>query len=221
MMLLQRVVYPWITQNSEEGSDDELFPSYLSDFLMLALSSVAFAFYLKYVGSIPITFYLIFKVVLICLSVPVVLQLKKSNKELKQQNESLLAQRKTLQKEIVNYVEDNLNRTIEFNSEIGTENLRLLISEIAFIKSADNYVEIAYMHEDNLKKKLIRNTMKNIEIQIKEYSNFTRCHRTCIVNTLYIEKLNKGYGNHSLTIKGYSEPIPVSRQYLLKIKEVI
>jgi DNA-binding LytR/AlgR family response regulator len=82
-------------------------------------------------------------------------------------------------------------------------------------------VEIVYKDGDHLKKKLIRNTMKNIEQQIKSYSNFIRCHRICIVNTYYVEKLDRKYNSHWLTIKGYQEQLPVSRQYLLKLKDAI
>jgi len=77
------------------------------------------------------------------------------------------------------------------------------------------------MDGDNLRKKLIRNTLKNIEFFIKQYSNFIRCHRTCIVNMHYIEKLHQDYSSHWITIKGSNEKIPVSRQYLLKLKEAL
>ncbi|HEY3389606.1 MAG TPA: LytTR family transcriptional regulator DNA-binding domain-containing protein, partial [Prolixibacteraceae bacterium] len=63
--------------------------------------------------------------------------------------------------------------------------------------------------------------LKNIEQQLKPYPNFIRCHRICIVNTYYIEKLNRKFSNYWLTIKGSEELIPVSRQYLLKLKEAI
>jgi DNA-binding LytR/AlgR family response regulator len=93
------------------------------------------------------------------------------------------------------------------------------LGEIALIKSADNYVEIVFLETNNFKKKLLRNTLKHIEQQLKPHSNFIRCHRICIVNTKYIEKLTKNYNNHWIIIKGYDEQIPVSRQYLLKLKE--
>jgi len=173
------------------------------------------------VGSVSISFFLIVKVVLICFAPPVVLTLYDANKELIKQNESLISERKIIQKQIEKYEEDNLNKTIEFISETSTENLSLLIAEVIFIQSADNYVEIAYMDGDNLKKKLIRNTLKNIELQVKQYSNFIRCHRTCIVNMHYIEKLNQDYSSHWITIKGCDEKIPVSRQYLLKLREAL
>jgi DNA-binding LytR/AlgR family response regulator len=82
-------------------------------------------------------------------------------------------------------------------------------------------VEIVYKEGTAYRKKLIRNTMKNIELQIRQYSNFIRCHRVCIVNLHFIEKLNRDEHNHWLTIKGLDEPIPVSRQYLLKLREAL
>jgi DNA-binding LytR/AlgR family response regulator len=151
----------------------------------------------------------------------VILRIYDSMLELKHQNESLILEKKIFQLQIEKYEEDILNKTIELTSESNTENLNLLVAELALVKSADNYVEIVYKEDDVLKKKLIRNTLKNIELQIKPYSNFIRCHRICIVNMHFIEKLNRNYSNHWLTIKGYPEQIPVSRQYLLKLKEAI
>jgi DNA-binding LytR/AlgR family response regulator len=197
------------------------FFMFLTRLIILALSSVAFAFYIRYVGSVHTTFFIVFKEVLICFGPPIALRIYDVIQELIWQNESLVSERKAIQKQIEKYEDDNLNKSIEFISEKGSENLTLLTAEVVFVQSADNYVEIAYMVGENLKKSLIRNTLKSIELQIKPYSNFIRCHRTCIVNLHYIEKLNSNYGNHSLTIKGYSEKIPVSRQYLLKLKEAL
>ncbi len=218
-MFLIRIVFPWMIQNNDQKGNEPVLTSYLGGLIILTLSSVAFTFYLRYVGSVSISFYIVFKIVLICLAPAVALKLYDLNKGLIQQNESLISERKTIQKQVEKYEEDTLNKSIEFISETNTENLTLLISEVVFIQSADNYVEIAYMDVDNFKKILIRNTLKNIELQIKPYSNFIRCHRTCIVNMHYIEKLNQDYSSHWLTIKGYQERIPVSRQYLLKLKE--
>jgi DNA-binding LytR/AlgR family response regulator len=220
-MFLLRVAIPWMIKKSHQNVNEPVLTSYLSGFIILALCSVAFVFYLRYVGFVSISFYIVFKVVLTCLAPPVALKLYDVNKELIQQNESLISERKTIQKQVEKYEEDNLNKSIEFISETGTENLTLLIAEVVFIQSADNYVEIAYMDGDNFKKMLIRNTLKNIELQIKQYSNFIRCHRTCIVNMHYIEKLNQNYSSHWITLKGYHEKIPVSRQYLLKLKETL
>ena len=213
-MFLFRIAFPWMIQKSHQNGNESVLTSYLNGFIILTLCSVAFAFYLRYVGFVSISFYIIFKVVLICLAPPVVLKLYDVNKELIQQNESLISERKIIQEQVEKYEEGNLNKSIEFISETNTENLNLLVAEVVFIQSADNYVEIVYMEGENLKKKLIRNTLKNVELQIKQYSNFIRCHRTCIVNMHYIEKLNQDYSSHWITIKGYHERIPVERPLL-------
>jgi len=218
-VVLVRVVFPLLIQRYDRGDNETLFSSFMSGFIIFVLSSIAFAFYLHYVGSVSITFYTMFKVALICLAPPVSLRLYDAYTELKLQNESLIKEKKVAEKQVRKYEEDDLNKSIEFISGYSAENLNLFISDIVFIKSADNYVEIAYMEEGVIKKTLIRNTLKNIEQQLKPYNSFLRCHRICIVNTHHIEKLNKDANNHWLTIKEYDEQIPVSRQYLLNFKE--
>jgi hypothetical protein len=220
-MILIRVVLSYMMFNKSKNGNESFLPSSLSGFIILILSSVSFAFYLRYVGFVGISFPIIFKVVLICLAPSVILGLYDVNHELKQQNEALILEKKMIQHQIEMYEEDMLNKTIEFISENNTENLKLFVSEIAFIKSADNYVEVVYKEGDLIKKKLLRNTLKNIEIQLKPYTNFIRCHRICIINMHFVEKLNRSFNNHWLTIKGYEEQIPVSRQYLLKLKEAL
>lgn len=218
-MVLVRIAFPWFLQKYDKTKYETLFPSYMGGFIIMVLSSVAFPFYLHFVGFVEITFIIMAKVVLICLAPPVAINLYDTLKELKQQNDTLIKEKKIIQSQVEKYEEDYLNKSIEFISENNTENLNFLVADVAFIKSADNYVEIVYKEGESFKKKLIRNTLKNIEQQIKPYSNFIRCHRICIVNTHHIEKLNRDFNNHWLTIKGFNEQIPVSRQYLLKVKE--
>ena len=220
-MALVRFFVEWFKQKYDQRIPESVLSSFVGGFLILSLSSVAFAFYLRYVGSVSITFYMMLKVILICLIPPVALNQYDTITELKEQNASLLHEKIIIQERVEKYEEDYLNKSIEFISENSFDNLSLLIADIAFLKSADNYVEIVFREGDNLKKKLLRNTLRNIEQQIKPYSNFIRCHRGCIVNVHYIEKLNRNYSNHWLTIKGYTEQIPVSRQYLLKLKEAL
>jgi DNA-binding LytR/AlgR family response regulator len=221
IMVLIRKTIPRLLRRNNQESHVLLLPVYLNGFVILVLSAVAFVFYLRYVGLVNITFFIVFKVVLICLAPPVILNVSDLINELKQQNDILVVEKKIMQKQVEKYEEDILNKTIEFVSDNNSENLTLLIAEVAYIKSADNYVEIAFKEGDSFRKKLIRNTLKNIELQIKQYSNFIRCHRICIVNLHYIEKLTRSDNNHWLTIKGFEEQVPVSRQYLLKLKEAL
>jgi DNA-binding LytR/AlgR family response regulator len=219
LMAVVRIILRWFIPEYGQPNYEPL--SYMGGFTILGLSSVAIAFYLRYVGGTEISFHIMAKVLLICLAPPVVLRLSDLFQELKEQNESLLSQKETMQSRVQQYEEDYLNKSVEFTADNNAENLVLPVAEAVLMRSADNYVEIVYREGDHFKKKLLRTTLRNIEQQTKPFSNFTRCHRTYIVNTFYIEKLHRKFNNHWLTIKGYPEEIPVSRQYLLKIKEIL
>ncbi len=215
-----RVVSLWSNKNNSLNKEIPAF-TFINGFSLFALNSVAFAFYLYYVGSVEITFDLMLKIVLICLVPTIALKLHDLYVELYEENQTLFKENQEMKKQIEKFESDYLNKSIELLSETGKESLNILASQLAFLKSADNYVEVVY-NEDNLyNKKLLRNTLKNIEQQIKAHSNFIRCHRTYIVNIYYIEELNGDYNKNWLTIKGYDEHIPVSRQYLYKLKETI
>lgn len=220
-LIIVRVVISTLMNRISPNSLEYGLPPYISVGFFTILNSVAFAFYLRYVGFVSISFFIMFKIVILSLVPPLILAFYDELKELRHQNETLLIEKKFLSQQVEKYEEDILNKPISFTSENNTESLTLLIAEVALIKSADNYVEIVYKEGDSLKKKLIRNTLKNVYLQISQYSNFIRCHRICIVNIHYIEKLNRNFNNHWLSIKGYHEQIPVSRQYILKLKDAL
>ncbi|MFC2086564.1 LytR/AlgR family response regulator transcription factor [Bacteroidota bacterium] len=220
-MLIVRVTYPRLFRSDENDDQYLMLNSFFQGFLILTLSSVAFAFYLRYVGIVNITFNIMFKVVLICLVPPVILSINDTMKFLQQQKISLMKEIEIIRKQVYKYEKEVMNKIIEITSENSTEKLKLLVVDVAYIKSADNYVEIVFRENDILRKKLIRNTLKNIEEQLKSYTNFMRCHRICIVNIHHIANLNKKYHNYWLSINEYDEQLPVSRQYILKFKEIL
>lgn len=217
-MVLVRFFYGFVIQRLKQNDKEYALASYLGGFILLVLISVSLAFYLRYVGLVKITFYSMAKVILISFAAPVALRIHSVFTELKEENTLLINDKAKIQQKIEECEENYMSRSIELNSENKTEKLELIVSDIAFIKSADNYVEIVFMEDNNLKKKLLRNTLKNIEQQLRPFSSFVRSHRICIVNMHYIEKLNKGINKYWLNIKGYNEDIPVSRQYLLQFK---
>jgi len=219
LMALVQVAFRWIIPDYDDQTYEPL--SYMAGFIILVTTTVAISFYLRYVGKVDITFFNVFKLVIICLFPPAVLRLSNLFNELNRQNEFLSQEKKTAHKKLKAYEEDYLNKSIEFSSEHQADKLNLHISEVILIKSADNYVEIIYREGLDFRKKLLRSTMKNIELQLKPFPNFIRCHRTCIVNSYLIDKLHRKNNQHWLTIKDWNEQIPVSRQYLLKLKELI
>lgn len=220
IMFMVRVFYPCLLGNISKDEKEIILSSVVSGSIIWVLSSFAFICYLKYVGHISITGYLVFKVILICIAPPAILLVSDKMRKLRMENKSLLSEKEETKKQAIKNKEDHQNLSIDFYTGVNGGKLNFLLSDILFMKSANNYVEIYYLEKDQVNKKLIRNTLRNVELQIKPYPTLIRCHRTYIVNTHYIEKQTGNCNNHTISIRGYQEQIPVSRQYYLKINEV-
>jgi plasmid maintenance system killer protein len=202
-------------------SEWESGPPYFLSVLLLIVTSTAFAFYIRYVGLTLLNLYIMFKVVLVCLIPILILIILYKNKSL-ERNIILLREinRKNLLKlqELKKSKEDE---QIEIISDNKSKKLTLKYKNIISIKSADNYIEIYYLENDLVEKKLIRSTLRNIELQLMDQSDFLRCHRTSIVNIIHINELARNYSGYSLRMSKLEEAIPVSRQYLTQVKEAI
>ena len=220
-MALVRIGLPWWIRRSSLLKTHSVLPPYLSGLLIFILSAVAFSFYLRFVGSVDITFYVMFKVVFICMIPPLILRIYDIIETLKQQNEWYLEENNRLYDQLQQVNEIKRNDTITLISENSSEKLNFPVSDVVMIRSADNYVEIIYKEGTLFKKQLLRNRLKNIEHQTIQYASFIRCHRTCIINLHHIENLNRRQNSYWLSIKDYPGQVPVSRQYLLRIKESI
>jgi hypothetical protein len=219
-LILVRIVLRWIIRDKEQIYDEPYIHLGIEEVLIWLTCSVATSFYLRYVGFVPITFFIIFKVLLICLIPPLLVRQNDRMKWLKQEKAELMQEKETLQQKIHDLETDNENKTIEFASESNNENLVLRLADIILIQSADNYVEILHREGKETKKSIIRSTLKSTEMLLKPYSTFIRSHRTAIVNSIHIKRLNSKFGSYSLRLREYSEDVPVSRQYLYRIKNL-
>ena len=75
------------------------------------------------------------------------------------------------------------------------------------------------MENDILEKKMVRSTLKNVEVQLANHKSFLRCHRTRLVNIMYMDKLVRDFSGYSLKITCMEELLPVSRQFLMQVKD--
>jgi DNA-binding LytR/AlgR family response regulator len=184
--------------------------------LVWILNSVAFCFYLAYVGKIELSMFLAFKAVVISLVFSVVIWL---NSELQRRRNLLLElsnRNKILETQVL---EKDMDAPVELVSENRSDKMLLDKESILLLRSAENYVEIVYRGVDqSVQKKLLRSTMKAIEDQLKTFSVFVRCHRTCIINTAHVISMQRSPQGIKLNIEGLEETVPVSRQYLLVVK---
>ena len=208
-----------LIQNDDDKEDNSLMNSlyYLS---LVALASVSFAFYIRYVGHTDVTFNLMLRATVISLSVPVTIHFKNTIESIRGKYKKQLQENRMLQDKLKQFSESYTNRFIELDSDNNSDNIRLLVSDLVFVKSADNYVEVGFRDGSEIKKKMIRNTLKNVGKQLEEFHNFVRTHRSCIVNIQYVDKLHKNFNTYWLTLDKTRETIPVSRQYLMSVKDL-
>lgn len=220
MMLVYVVITHFLAQSSS-SIKESILSSYVRGFILMVLSSIALTFYLRYVGMVSMTFFTFFKILIISLVPPVAISLHDTIRKLKEHNATLIIAREKERKQVEKNEADLLSRTIELKTEGGRDIFKVIVSDIIYIVSADNYVEIVFKENDHFEKKLLRSTLKNLQHLLAPYSNFIRCHRTCLVNIHYIDQLRKNYNNYWITLKGSDQKLPVSRQYLLNVREVV
>ena len=194
---------------------------FILGFLFLTLTATAFAFYMGYVGMVSLSLYIMFKVVLVCFLPLIILIIMHKNKMQERVISIIQEQNKYYLSKIRDYEKLEKDEVIDIFSNNKSDKLTLKSKHIVSVKSADNYIEISYLENDQVEKKLIRSTLKNIETQLSNYRSFIRCHRTSIINIIYIDKLERNYSGYSLKMSNLEENIPVSRQYFMQVKEAI
>lgn len=217
LLSIFRVVIPSIFITAFSEARWTILKEIIIDLLFVICNSVAFAFFARYVGRIPMTFPIVINIVIISITAAAVVVVT---------NQFYLLKKK-VQKLEQNPEEDNkiesveAAKEIEFESENKTEYFTLFLEQLILIKSANNYIEVIYKHNDQIKKKLIRNTMKTTEYLLKKYPEIIRCHRSCMVNKNYIKKVSRGSDGLVLNLFEYPQEIHVSRQYVLRLKEAL
>lgn len=220
-IVLFRVIFSWLFHNGYDNFVKPMLHASVGYFAMISLTATAFVFYLAYVDRVEVTFYLVFKTMLISSMSTSCLFVESKFRQLEEQVHKLRMDGRQRAAKVDNF-ENNALQRIEFQSVNGSEVINILASDLILICAADNYVEVLYNEDKVLKKKLFRNTMKSMEHLLSPYGFLSRCHRSYIVNVQYISEEAVGEsGTYGLHIQGYNEIIPVSRQYLLKVKEAI
>lgn len=183
--------------------------------VFISLSNI---FYLRYVGLHDLTLFTTFKITLFSCFPSVVLKLADVNKQLRDQLKNIVGKNIRLEK----YASDanpGERPPVTLMSESRTDQLEVHPDDVMLVRSADNYISVVYKELEKVRQKMLRNTITNIQAQLRKYPEFFRCHRTCIINSHYIVNLTNSYKGYRLKVLGYEDEIPVSRQYLLTVRE--
>jgi DNA-binding LytR/AlgR family response regulator len=69
------------------------------------------------------------------------------------------------------------------------------------------------MNDNTLRHKLIRLSLKQLEIQLENFSQIKRCHRSYLVNTQHISSIDGNARSLTIQLDNVATSIPVSRSF--------
>ncbi len=108
---------------------------------------------------------------------------------------------------------------INITAETGKDNFTFNISDLYFIKSAGNYVEIFYSENSAIKSKLIRTSLKKLEELLSGYQFIFKCHRTYIVNLDKVKNISGNSQGYLLNFENSGYSVPVARSLNKELKK--
>jgi len=105
--------------------------------------------------------------------------------------------------------EPSLN-LITLKDEQDQPQLAVAAEAILYLQSAANYVEVFYLKDGQIKKELIRNTLKAMGEQVPE-DQFLRVHRSFLVQLTKVVEVTGNAQGYKLHFAEAIDPVPVSR----------
>jgi hypothetical protein len=109
--------------------------------------------------------------------------------------------------------------TITLTSTTSEGSLNLKLTDFLAVQSADNYVEVFYIKDDQLQKHMLRNTLKQLESDLAEEKEVMRTHKSYIVNLKQVTHIFGNAQGYKLVIPSLPFHIPVSRALNHTVKE--
>ncbi|WP_462248397.1 LytR/AlgR family response regulator transcription factor [Ekhidna sp.] len=115
------------------------------------------------------------------------------------------------------YLFEKLNRNgvdlMTITSENGKERIDVNPSHLLFIQADDNYIKVVTSEKDRRKSKLIRQTLTNVEDQLKDYRELVRVHRSYLINKSNVRSIERKSKSGVVHFDN-NESVPISQKYL-------
>lgn len=211
-MLILPSLFPRILKGTSWNVKKEIF----WDLWILFTVSVGYFLYYKVLGIMEFGFDMIIKLILIAIvptSVLIVLnrhRLLRSHLRLANELNIKLKEHKSSPDKLVHFV-----------SDYQKDNLSIKASLIVFVRSANNYIEVFWKEDQKTVSQMVRCSLIKAEEVLKEYKFIFKCHRSYMANINYIEKIEGNTQGYRLYFEKIDFPVPVSKNYAAKLKELI
>lgn len=110
-------------------------------------------------------------------------------------------------------------KKIKFES--GKEKLDVLPSNLFFVKAEGNYCRIFFCENDEVKKVILRLSLKKVEDITIHNKRIVRCHKSYIVNLDKVERIEGNARGYIFFLDKIEDGIPVSRNFPKEVIESI
>ena len=109
---------------------------------------------------------------------------------------------------------------IAFPDEKGEIKISVMLENLLYVESSDNYATIHYLNKAKLSHYLIRNSLKWMEENLTKETPLVRCHRSFIVNLDKVKVLRKTKDGIFLEMDALNTPdIQVSKTYYERVMD--
>ena len=105
-----------------------------------------------------------------------------------------------------------LENKIQIRSKLKKDELIFYPSQLIYAESDGNYMVFHLLVNDKLTKKMIRNSMSDVERQLSDFPEFFRTHRAFMVNLKKVTAKKGNSSGYQLKLSDTDFEIPVSRQ---------
>ena len=136
----------------------------------------------------------------------------------------LSSKHKLIAKELDTRIHESVKQEdtqIEILADNGKDMIELELKQFVCIRSEGNYADVFFIENQELKKKLIRNSLAKIAQQLMNFETVKRCHRSYIVNLQNVNTVSGNARNYNFHIEKLNFAIPVSRNFPKSIIENI
>ena len=99
------------------------------------------------------------------------------------------------------------------------DRLDIELSQLLYIESSGNYIEVFYSKDQALKSMLLRSTLKRTETQLEPHPSVVKCHRAFLINVNKITQVKGNSQGLRLVLKYTDTEIPVSRNFSKGLKD--
>jgi len=213
---LNLLILPSLFSKILNGSSWNVKKEILWDLWILFTVGFGYFLYYKALGIMAFGFEMIITMILIAIvptSVLIVFnrnRLLRSNLKTANELNIKLREHKSIQDKLVHFV-----------SDYQKDNLSIKVSLILFIRSANNYIEVFWKEAQAVKSQLVRCSLTKAEELLKEDKFIFKCHRSYLANVNHIEKIEGSQQGYRLFFDKVDSPVPVSKNYADKLKELI